>query len=58
MTVTEFVRRFAIRSRSPLCCSACGLPKSSDRRLISGPSLCADCRDLAERIFERDARLS
>ena len=44
-TLAEYARRFIGLSQTPLYCSACGRPKSVDRRLISGPSfyVCEPC---------------
>jgi len=44
-TIAEYARRFINGSREPIRCSACGSAKSSERRLISGPScyICEGC---------------
>ena len=51
-TIAEYARRFMSGSREPLRCSACGCIKSTERRLISGPScyICEVCvRETAGR---------
>lgn len=44
-TITERVRRIARRFQRPIHCSACHLPRGTDRRLISGPGvyICESC---------------
>ena len=43
--VADQIHRFVERFRRPVVCSACHHPCSSDRRLISGPSvyICESC---------------
>jgi hypothetical protein len=44
-TLADYVRRFTRRNQRPLECSACGSPKSAERRFLSGPScyICEPC---------------
>jgi len=48
-TVADRMRGFARRFQRPIRCSACHLPKTADRRLISGPAvyICESCVDEA-----------
>jgi ribosomal protein L37AE/L43A len=43
--IAERVRRFARRFQRPIRCSACHLPRTTGRRLISGPGvyICESC---------------
>jgi hypothetical protein len=43
--VADVVHRIIRRLRQPIRCSACHLPRATDRRLIAGPSIyiCESC---------------